>query len=504
MATNRLVGAFDSVAAWWNYLTISLQRQEDEAVWADQYNMLRAYYLNNGLYEVLESLLDNVGAPSPKLRPLRNPAFRVVEFYAAKLWPGDMPDALPIVTENDAIVEPIQQVWKWSNWGAQKQTAARWFATYGDMFLKVSTKAGTDGRVRRVYIQNLEPQIVTAFDVDERNYLEYVRLDIPQSRRKSDGKIENYTRTELWTKQQYTVWEHDKETTVDLGQLGTPIIDVPLGAFGIDFVPIVWQPFRDVGDERGAGAFTLSIDKIDEANRQATRLHQLLFRHNKPLWALTAGGMDANGRPLPPPRIGSGTGDETVELDDNDIVKLPGMAELNPLIPPIAYADALAVLNAQLDEIAKDLPELAYFELRNMGELSGRAARVLLGDAIDRLNEARGNAENALARADAMALSVGQAVGLFSPDLGTYDAGSFDHAFAKRSLFAPDDAETAEIVTAWVAAGVPLRTALKRVGWSEKDIAALDTDAQTEKANSASFADALFERVSTQFDQGRA
>ena len=214
--------------------------------------------------------------------------------------------------------------------------------------------------------------------------------------------------------------------------------------------------------------------------------------------------MDANGRPLPPPRIGTGTGDETVELDDNDIVKLPGMAELNPLIPPIAYSDALAVLNAQLDEIAKDLPELAYFELRNMGELSGRAARILLGDAIDRLNETRGNAENALARADAMALSIGQAVGLFSPDLGTYDAGDFDHTFAKRSLFAPDDAETAEIVTAWGAAGVPLRTALKRAGWSDDDIVALDTDAQTEKANSASFADALFERVSTQFEQGKA
>lgn len=500
-----LAGVFSSVSAWWNYLTVSLQRTEEQASWADQYNMLRAYTLNNGLYEVLSAILESTSADIPKQRPLRNPAGRVVNFYAGKIWPGTLPDALPIITDNELIIEPIQQVWAWSNWNANKQVCARWFAMYGDMFLKVSTRTDATGAVVRVYHQNLEPQIVTSFDVDERRYLTYVRLDIPQTRRDDRGKIETYMRTERWTKEQHTVWEHDLSSSAEYNQLGTPLIDVPLTSYGIDFIPIVWQPFIDIGDERGVGAFTQALDKIDECNRQATRLHQMLYRHNKALWALKAGGMDANGRPLPPPRLGGSSDDETLELDDNDIVKLPGVSDLVPLVPPIDYAAALSVLNAQLDELEQDLPELAYFKLRSMGEISGRAARLLLGDAADRLSEARGNAEAALIRANQMALTVGQAVGLFDDGIGRFGAGAFEHTFAERPLlFGDDQGEETEVVAQMVQAGIPLRTALRRMGWSEEELAELDADRQAEQVTQRSFADAVLSAAERDFDQGIA
>jgi len=37
-----LIGAFDSYSAWWNYVGMTLQRKEQQASWADQYNMLKA------------------------------------------------------------------------------------------------------------------------------------------------------------------------------------------------------------------------------------------------------------------------------------------------------------------------------------------------------------------------------------------------------------------------------------------------------------------------------
>ena len=79
-----------------------------------------------------------------------------------KIWPGPLPAALPIVTENQAIIEPIQQVWTWSNWGSEKQAAARWFACYGDMFLKVATKSDDAGKpVRgpsfRIWSRSMSP-----------------------------------------------------------------------------------------------------------------------------------------------------------------------------------------------------------------------------------------------------------------------------------------------------------------------------------------------------------
>jgi hypothetical protein len=131
------------------------------------------------------------------------------------------------------------------------------------------------------------------------------------------------------------------------------------------------------------------------------------------------------------------------------------------------------------------------------------AAEILLGDAIDRLLETRGNGEAALVRADQMALSIGQAAGLFD-GLGTYEAGDFEHGFAERPVLKLSDGERANLVGAWVKAGVPLRTALKRVGWSAEEIAGMDEDMQAEKELNASFADAMLNAAQTQFDQGVA
>ena len=345
---------------------------------------------------------------------MRNPAFRVVEFYAAKLWPGNLPDALPIITDNPAIVDPIEQVWTWSNFSSEKQAAARWFACYGDMFIKVATRQDDNGTPTRVFLQNLEPQYVTDFDADERGFLTYVRIDIPRQRRDGDER-KSYLHTEVWNKEEYRLWEHDKTAETPLSQLGPMRDSRPLSDFGIDFVPVVWQPFRNIGDTRGLAAITPALDKIDEANRQATRLHQMIFRNNRALWAVSANAMDAQGRPLPPPRLGDASADNTLDVDDDTIMRLPGQATLNSLVPALNYEAALSVIDSQMAEIQRDLPELAYYELRGR-PVSGVAAELLLGDAIDRLLEARGNAETALVRADQMALTIGEAAGIFRGD----------------------------------------------------------------------------------------
>ena len=61
MATS-LMGAFNTWSAWWAYLTTTLQRGEEQASsWRDQYNFLQAYYLNNGLYDVLRTSFAQLG-----------------------------------------------------------------------------------------------------------------------------------------------------------------------------------------------------------------------------------------------------------------------------------------------------------------------------------------------------------------------------------------------------------------------------------------------------------
>lgn len=483
---------------------MTLQRQDaQQATWADQYNMLRAYYLSNGVYDVLRNLLSGLGVKKEALKPLRNPAYRVVEFYAAKLWPGVLPAALPIDTENQAIIAPIQQVWTWSNWAAEKQAVARTFPLYGDLFLKVATRSDSQGQVSRVYIQHLEPQSVTAFDADERGYLTFIRLDVPQQRRKQDGKTESYTLTEVWDKgaQSYRLWEHKKGPAEDLDKLGEPASERSFGDFGIDFVPIVWQPFRHIGDERGMAAITPALDKIDEANRQATRLHQMLFRYNKPLWAASAGGVDGSGRPLPPPRLGDGN---SLELSDDpatdDVVRLPGATKLEAMVPDLNYDAALNVLRDQMAEIRRDLPEMVYSEIQERNELSGVAIRYLLEAAIDRLLEARGNAEAALIRANQMALTIGQNVGLFR-GLGSYEAGDFTHSFATRPVLSEAELERSQIVQGYVGAGVPLVTATRRSGWTESEIETMIEEREEEQANQSAGLGAALLNAQASFDR---
>lgn len=456
---------------------------------AELYRVLRAYYQNNALYDVISDVLRRQGVWREALKPLRNPTYRVVEFHAGHLWPGTLPSALPILADRAAIVKPIQQVWQWSNWAGTKQVAARHQALYGDMFLKV---AQTDDR-QRVYIQTIEPEHVTDFSTDERDFITYVRFDVPRLRRAADGTTQAYLHTEEWSKETglYRLWESQSLPSsfsiIDTDQLGQPVDEREIASMGINFVPVVHAKFADIGEDRGMGAVVPALDKIDEANRQATRLAQLLFRNNNVVWALRANGTDQAGRPLPPPQIretdATSDDDGTITLGDDRVIKLPGTSELQSLVPAINYEAALHVLQDHMVELEQDLPELVMYRISEAGgNLSGRAVRLMLAPAVARLEEARGNAESALIRAHQMALTMGQNAGLW--DVGTYENGDFEHRFEERDVLPNDELERGQTeqaegaaIASLVAAGMPIELATMQVyGWTPEKAAQFTVD----------------------------
>lgn len=470
------------------------------------YRLLRAYYDSTGLYETLAQLAQIRGVAIPARRPLRNPAHRVVEFYVTHLWPTE----LKIETDSEAIRAPIAQVWKWSNWDARRRLAARWFSLYGDAFIKVVSVAPIpDTADGRVYYQLLEPETVIDFDEDARGFMTWVHIEVDQWVRQPDGKLERVYYTEVWDRTRFRSWSRDRRQKLE--ELGPATVSYDLTEqFGIDFVPIVHAKFQDTGWKRGAGAFTHAIEKIDEANTQATRLHQLLFRHNNVNWAVTAGGNDAQGRPLPPPNVSMGSlngasGDDgTIELGGETMIRLPGNSQLDSLVPNLNYAAALEVLNAQLAEIEHDLPEMAFHRIRELGEISGRAARFMLTDAIDKIIEARGNALQALARADMMALTIGGQLQLegFTDLGGDFDSGAFEHTFEHEDPIGISDLEQAEtdlaIAQAAIAqqeSGLTVRQTLLDRGYSEEQVDKMLAEAEAEK-------DASAERAAQTFNAG--
>ncbi len=455
----------------------------------DIYRMLEAYYLNNGLYDAVQQAFYESGIWTPGMKPLRNPAKRTVEFHVTHIWPGAIEKALPIVTDNARIIAPLYQVYKWSNWAVKKQLAARWFALYGDWFCKVATSMDVAGNVTRVFLQNIKPELVTDFEQDERGNVVYIRLDIPQG--------QGMTHTEVWSLADgFRLFVHKLDTGRPIDQLGRPAQEISLEQFGIDFVPFVHASFIDMGDKRGLGVFMLALDKIDEANRMTTRLHQLIFRYNKPTIAILANAVDNTGRPLPAPRMDLANAGK-IDQHDDDIKSFPGNSSMQYLVAPINYEAHLNAINAQMKELEEDLPELTYYRQKELSSsVSGLALRLMLSQAVDRTLEARGNIESALVKAGEMALSMGMSAGIFKR-IGKYEAGDFDHAFAEREVIPYSVQEKANTISMEVSAGVPLVTAARRQGWTEAELNWMEADRERELLRVADPTAALDGQINT-------
>lgn len=465
-------------------LTITREGAKNELPYREVAKLLWSYYLNNGLYDELR--LAGYFLDETNLKGLRNPAYRVVKFYADVIWPGRLPDALPLDLEalsNKRIREPLIELWKWSNWQSRKQILVRWTAVLGETYIKVAQPPGK----QRIYLQLNRPEFITDFDEDERGNIIYIRVDVPRSRRDGD-EVTFFLHTEVWDKAdgRCRIWEHEKTPETPIEQLGTPTQSYDMQeTWGIDFIPWVRAFHFNVGEDRGVGAYLLQLDKMDEANRLATRLHTMLFRHNDVTWALESNMIDAaTGRPLPPPRIGTAIdadGNEVVDLGGEKLLRLPGHAKLTSLVPNLNYDAALATLDAHLAELKNDLPELRYFDLPDLGEMSGRAIRLLMGPAITSALEVRGNLEEALVRAQKMALTMGQNAGIWK-GLGSYDVGDLEHGFAERAIIPADRYEDAELTRAEKEAGIPLFTSLRRSGATDKEMAQVEDDFAREQA----------------------
>jgi hypothetical protein len=468
----------------------------------ERYEMLDDYYLSNGLYDDLRYAVKSIPQWSARCMEIRNPTAAAIEFYPKKLWPGTLPGSMPMDGE-ETILDCVKQIWKWSNWGAKKQVAARQLALYGDMFLRVSvSKSDPDGKgkAKSVYLQLINPKYVTDFQLDERGVITSLRYDAPQ---KKDASGAEHTYTEAWDDAGVRKWlDHTKGYKATLDDLGPPnevnvwsdtvAVDrdgntIPKKGLGFDFIPWVHAPFCDVwesaaAEQRGLSLTWTCLSKIDAVNLSATELHSRMFRYGKPTWALSANAINKNGQPLPPPEFESkrtndrkyATTSNSIDTGEDDLWRIPGMATLEPLVPNVNWEAHLKLLAADLQEIKRDLPELYYYDIATAGPESGRALLYRMAPAIDRVIEVRGNAETALIRAQEIALSIGVAYGLFS-DIGSYDAGDFEHSFVEREVVMSDPQSLGETAKLYVESGVPVAMAMKKYAhWSDDDVKELD------------------------------
>lgn len=432
-----------------------------------QIGLMDEYYTDLNLYETTRVLKHYLGVWSEDLRPLRTPVHRSVEFFTSKVAMGE--PTISAYNKNQALADAIAQVMDWSNFQIQKPLQIRTMAKYGDVFRKAVSENG------KVWHEMVETSDVTDYTADPRGFLTEIRLDTPIK----DGGIQK-TRTEFWTVNDavpyMAVWEHrlsEDSALEQINQMSDPIMYVPLSQFGIDFIPFVRSPFSDGGKKWGMNCVEHALLKVDEANRMATRLHQTLFRYNKPTWLVSANQVSPDGTPVAPPKLKKGTNSDKTdaEMRDDSILYLPGQSTVNSLIPDVRYADALAILLSQEKELEKDLPELLYYSLPERADMSGKALRTLLGAAIDRGNQAQANYVEGTVRLNQMCITIGEFQGIF-PTLGSFDSGQLGHSIRFQDPFPVDISEKATALQTLVGAlgSTNLQLAMQLSGFSEEEI----------------------------------
>jgi hypothetical protein len=507
----------------------------------DLYAVLKAMYLTNGAYDEIRGIRFGISAGASQMKPIRNPVPAIVDFWSAKGFPRPMILTTPATAqmqnveeqtaEKDPLILAIEQVWTWSNLRRRLPYIGWCAGLFGEVYLKVvaSQERG------RVWFEVIEPSYVFDYESDERDNLTWIRLDVPKCETNYDtGEVKHYTRTEIWSKDEgrYRIWEtegdaygkavRDLGAPVEVGSLMGNPDDGP--GLGIDWIPFVRMPFRDVGEKRAIGAVLVTIEAAAEADLMATNLHDVVFNNLEGMTVVTRDGVDANNRPLPPVRVQAATpqtdafgntvqtpgqnADGSVTLGHRTLVSLPGGANLAHAVPPIDIPGALALQQDHDQHLERIAPELAYTKISELSgaDLSGRAIRYKLTPALDKVDEVRPNLLDGLKAADMMAITLGQVNRIPGFEgLGTFEDGTLEHGFMDQEILPTSDYEQAQTrheeaaaMQAEQAAGMPFGEILKRTGYSEEQAADVVNTAADEAEASMQRAQDAFGTTSAQ------
>ena len=463
-------------------------------------DVLDAYVANESLYRLLAAGLNDQGYVGYK--GLRNPAARLIGLYAAKLTDK----LIASLDAPDPLKGQLEQIYEWSSWEDRSEEAARDLTTYGIVFVKVENNED----MSRVQFNLLDPRHVTEFTTDAREILTYLRLDVPFEEDAGDGEVDELCRTEIWDKELaiYRAWEHDLDPGASLQEIAdvqsghSQLVasaylaeSAPEGAppganvTGYDFIPVVLRRLgKSRHNERGRGVFQHALDAIDEINRQATKLSEMMFPD---IYRVFERDPSARGGDLPPIHLqnedsaralsrAQQEGYRVVDQDGVKTVRLPSGGRFAWAIPSIDFQGHLSAMdNFTRESIEKDIPELAYYRLREMTDVSGRAAIILMMDVSDRIMAVRHKFEDMVVRLGKMALTIARTSGIQGFEgVGDYESGALDHAFKPYVLFPVSALEQAQegqaeaaAIAAYQALPAPVfRRFLEKQGYEEQAI----------------------------------
>lgn len=456
-----------------NWAFYSFDQYRDLHKWA------RKYRSDYGLYR--------------NTRSIYSPTYRLVELHVAHIHGGPLdllagdgkarPTAIPITTNDERLREAIGQLWKTSRWGTWKDVWIRWGVALGDVALTVE-----DDPIRgEVALCPVHPRSIRDVELDTRgNVRGYCREEMrlhPKEPRDGTGNPRYVLYSEHCSRGpgqdiRYQTYLDGKPYAWN-GNSADWVM--PYG-----FVPMVLTQHLNVGLPWGVSEAHAAMARTREIDDLGSKLNDQVRKLVEAPWLIT--GAKGGNADFSTNRNTNEATPEGRQADREESLLLFIKGEnvrAQAMVAEVKIAEVSEHIGTILAEMAQDYPELRYDTLRATGSVTGQALREARKPAEQKFQLRRGAYDEALVRAQQMAVSIGGMRGYdgyqgFSLD--SFKAGALDHQIGNRSVFGHDPVEALEeeslfwsVADQALKAGVPLPLFLKRHGWSDEQISEIET-----------------------------
>ena len=432
---------------------VGLQRQPTHFAWTERmgnYALWDAYYTNT----IFDSFADGGyrdeinrrlgGAAAADLDGLYNPVRSVVNLYQ-HVFAGAFGDEIAIEPEEQAdsrLVDAVNAIWKTSNLTIKKTDLCRMAARLGCVGVRIVA----DEQRQRVYLKLEHPRIIRDVELDVRGNVTSIQLEYNVTTGLAEDAQTITIREEL-TKETFKAWRmsnghaiapFDTFSMTDHGPQS--VMPNPLGI--VPYV-LLWHD-TDPDAKFGVNCFAHAASPLNRVNSLLSHIDIQVHRTVRAKWLVAANGAAPTEFDL---------GDMTIAYVNTGA---GGSAPvMQPMIANLSLADAVTQTKLQLDLIEDSLPELKATQGKYLAGQSGETIAQLRKPARDLLVLARTNYEDALVRAQSIAVSWGILMGVW--DVGTgygadaaqraYDEGYEAHRFNDRPIF-DDEVPTPDPVAA--------------------------------------------------------
>lgn len=404
------------------------------------------------------------------IRGIYNPVYELVELIASAVFGGSLDTetfergAIPIQTDNPAVLIALRKLWEWSRWDEKKLEYVRLGANLGDVVLKVVD----DREKRKVRLEVLHPLKVLDFEQDEvgnvKSYIiQYQRTDDQEYKFVGGKLIKNpniryWTYTEVCNEDWFETYRDGYSHALYTNALGEPVSRWE-NEYG--FVPLLVARYQELTDYKwGANAYFAAQPQIHEVNDQASLLNDQIRKVIIPL--LFATGITADDQ------IQKASASEK---DEFTILFGPEGSALTPVTAQIDIAAAAQnIQNLLKGALERKLPELSWIRIREEGgNHTAPGIRAATSDAVKRIMAARGQFEAPLVRAHKMAMTIGglgKYEGFEAFNVTSFDRGELDHQIKPRPVI-EDTLSTKERVDTLNAGGAPLWVVMQELGYTD-------------------------------------